>query len=58
MGLALKGDLNSLVHHWLTVMNGTGCGASESDRYKKIGYALWITPAKGLIVEGYVDYEK
>jgi len=58
MGLALKGDLNSLVHHWLTVMNGTGYGAAEGDRYKKIGYALWLTPAKGLIVEGYVDYEK
>jgi hypothetical protein len=58
MGLALKGDLNSNVHHWLTVMNGTGYGASEGDRFKKIGYALWLTPAKGLIVEGYADYEK
>ncbi len=58
MGIALKGDLNSLVHHWLTFMNGTGYGASEGDRYKKIGYALWLTPMRGLILEGYVDYEK
>jgi len=58
MGLGLKGDLNPLLHHWLTVMNGTGYGASEGDRFKKIGYALWLTPAKGLMIEGYVDYEK
>jgi hypothetical protein len=58
MGLALKGDLTGKVHHWLTVMNGTGYGAAEGDRYKKIGYALWFTPVKGLIVEGYADYEK
>jgi len=58
MGLALKGDLNKLFHHWLTFMNGTGYGASEGDRFKKIGYALWLTPVRGLIIEGYIDYEK
>jgi hypothetical protein len=58
-GIALKGDLNSkYLHHWLTLMNGTGYGAAEGDRYKKIGYALWVTPVKGLIIEGYADYEK
>lgn len=58
-GIGLKGDLNDkYLHHWLTVMNGTGYGASETDRYKKIGYALWLTPGKGLILEGYADYEK
>ncbi|MBN2201164.1 hypothetical protein JW777_04355 [bacterium] len=57
LGLALKGDLHPNVHHWLTVMNGTGYGAAEGDRYKKVGYALWLTPVKGLIVEGYADYE-
>ncbi len=57
LGLALKGDLHPKVHHWLTVMNGTGYGAAEGDRYKKVGYALWFTPVKGLILEGYADYE-
>ncbi len=59
MGIALKGDLNvKYLHHWLTVMNGTGYGAAEGDRFKKIGYALWVTPVDGLIIEGYADYEK
>ncbi|MFO7888814.1 MAG: hypothetical protein R6V04_00585 [bacterium] len=58
MGLALKGDLNKYVHHWLTVFNGTGYGSSEMDKYKKLGYSLWITPIKGMILEGYIDYEK
>ncbi len=57
MGVALKGDLSETVHHWLTIFNGTGYGSSEIDRFKKIGYAFWITPAKGLIMEGYADYE-
>jgi hypothetical protein len=39
-------------------MNGTGYGSAETDKYKKIGYTLWIIPIKGLIIEGYVDYEK
>jgi hypothetical protein len=57
-GLALKGDINEkYLHHWITLMNGTGYGAAEGDRYKKIGYALWVTPVKGLMLEGYVDYE-
>ena len=52
MGIALKGDLfGKVVHHWLTFFNGTGYGSSEVDRYKKIGYALWLTPVKGLIIE-------
>jgi hypothetical protein len=59
MGIALKGDLNAkYLHHWLTVMNGTGYGSDEVDRFKKIGYTLWLTPVQGLILEGYVDYEK
>ncbi len=58
MGLALKGDLGKFVHHWLTIQNGTGYGSSEVDKYKRIGYAFWLTPLKGLIVEGYADYEK
>jgi len=58
MGLALKGDLNQYVHHWLTVFNGTGYGSSEMDKYKKLGYSLWITPVNGMILEGYIDYEK
>jgi hypothetical protein len=58
MGIALKGDLTPTVHHWLTIMNGTGYGSAEVDKYKKIGYALWVTPMTGLIIEGYVDYEK
>lgn len=58
MGIALKGDLSTHLHHWLTVYNGTGYGSSEVDKYKKIGYSLWITPVEGLIVEGYIDYEK
>jgi hypothetical protein len=59
LGIGLKGDLDSrYLHHWLTVMNGTGYGAAEGDRYKKVGYALWLTPVRGLIVEGYADYEK
>ncbi len=58
MGVALKGDLlGGKVHHWLTVFNGTGCGSAEIDRFKKIGYALWLTPIKGLILEGYYDFE-
>ncbi|MBN1896000.1 hypothetical protein JW906_16055 [bacterium] len=57
MGIALKGDLSKTFHHWLTYMNGTGYGASEGDRFKKVGYALWATPVKGLIVEGYADLE-
>jgi hypothetical protein len=58
-GIAVKGDLDSkYLHHWLTLMNGTGYSVSEGDRYKKIGYALWITPINGLMIEGYVDYEK
>ncbi|MBN2414371.1 hypothetical protein JXO52_00940 [bacterium] len=58
MGIALKGDLGMYLHHWLTVFNGTGYGSSEVDKYKKIGYAFWVTPVEGLILEGYVDYEK
>ena len=58
MGIVLKGDLGRYVHHWITVFNGTGYGSSEVDKYKKIGYALWLTPFRGLIIEGYVDYEK
>ena len=58
MGIALKGDLSEKVHHWLMIMNGTGYGSAETDKYKKIGYAVWFTPVKGLILEGYVDYEK
>jgi hypothetical protein len=57
MGIALKGDLGNVLHHWLTFHNGPGYGSSEVDRYKKIGYALWITPVKGLMIEGYADYE-
>ena len=57
-GLALKGDISRIVHHWLTVFNGTGFGSSEVDRFKKIGYAFWLTPIRGLILEGYIDYEK
>ncbi len=58
MGIALKGDmLGGKVHHWLTVFNGTGYGSSEIDRSKKIGYAFWLTPMKGLILEGYYDFE-
>ncbi len=57
-GVALKGDLfGNKLHHWLTVMNGTGYGAAEGDRYKKVGYSLWLTPIPGLILEGYGDYE-
>ena len=59
MGIALKGDLfGDVAHHWLTVFNGTGYGSSEVDRYKKIGYAFWLTPVDGLMIEGYADYEK
>ncbi len=57
MGIGLKGDLGRSVHHWLTIMNGTGYGSSEVDRFKKVSYALWLTPIKGLILEGYADYE-
>jgi len=59
MGIALKGSLiNKKLHHWLTVFNGTGYGSAEVDKYKKIGYSLWVTPVEGLILEGYFDYEK
>jgi len=58
MGLALKGDLGTVLHHWFTLYNGTGYGSAEVDKYKKLGYALWLTPVEGLILEGYVDYEK
>jgi hypothetical protein len=58
MGIALKGDLTPTIHHWLTIMNGTGYGSAEVDKFKKVGYALWFTPLKGLIIEGYFDYEK
>lgn len=58
MGITLKGDIgDNLFHHWLAFFNGAGYKSSEIDRYKKIGYALWITPVKGLMIEGYVDYE-
>ncbi len=57
MGIGLKGDLTPRIHHWLTVLNGTGYNAAEVDKFKKVGYALWVTPVKGLIVEGYADYE-
>jgi len=58
MGIALKGDLGTVAHHWLTIHNGTGYGSSEVDKYKKIGYALWLTPVNGLLLEGYFEYEK
>jgi len=58
MGIGLKGDLSGKVHHWLTVMNGTGYGSSEVDHFKKVGYAFWVTPVEGLTIEGYADYEK
>ena len=58
MGIALKGDLSEKVHHWLTVMNGPGYGSSEVDRFKKVGYAFWITPIEGFMLEAYADYEK
>jgi hypothetical protein len=58
LGIGVKGDLSGKLHHWMTVMNGTGYGAAEGDRYKKLGYTLWVTPVKGLIIEGYADYEK
>ncbi|MBN2029073.1 hypothetical protein JW824_02415 [bacterium] len=58
MGMALKGDVGRTVHHWLTVYNGTGYQNAEQDKYKKIGYAVWFTPVDGLILEGYIDYEK
>jgi len=58
LGIALKGDLNESLHHWLTIFNGTGYGSAEVDQFKKIGYAFWITPAQGLILEAYADYEK
>ena len=59
MGVGLRGDLNvKTLHHWLTIMNGTGYGASEGDRFKKIGYAFWVTPVNNLILEGYCDFEK
>ncbi|MDZ7261679.1 MAG: hypothetical protein ONB05_06205 [candidate division KSB1 bacterium] len=58
MGVALKGDLfGNVMHHWLTLFNGTGYGSSEIDRFKKIGYAFWLTPVRGLIIEGYADFE-
>lgn len=57
MGIALKGDITDKLHHWVTFFNGPGYSSAEIDRYKKIGYALWITPVKGLILEGYADYE-
>ncbi len=57
MGFALKGDLSKKLHHWLMLMNGTGYGSSEVDRFKKIGYALWLTPMPGVILEAYGDYE-
>ncbi len=58
MGFAIRGDMfNNTVHHWLTIFNGPGCGSSEIDRFKKIGYALWLTPMRGLILEGYFDFE-
>jgi len=57
MGIALKGDLGNVAHHWLTIHHGTGYGSSEVDKYKKIGYAFWLTPVAGLILEGYFDYE-
>ncbi|MBN2013362.1 hypothetical protein JW960_28785 [candidate division KSB1 bacterium] len=59
MGVAVKGNLfGTVAHHWLTIQNGSGYGSSEVDKYKKIGYSFWLTPVKGLIVEGYADYEK
>lgn len=58
MGIALKGDIGRFVHHWLAVHNGTGYGSSEVDKYKKFGYAFWLTPVKGLMLEGYFDYER
>jgi hypothetical protein len=58
MGIALKGDFGKILHHWLTIFNGTGYGSAEVDKYKKIGYALWLTPVNGLMIEGYMDYEK
>jgi len=58
MGIAVKGDISGLLHHWLTIFNGPGYGSPETDPFKKFGYALWITPLRGLIIEGYMDYEK
>lgn len=58
MGFGIKGDFNKYLHHWLTVTNGTGYSSAELDPFKKVGYAFWITPADGLIIEGYADYEK
>ncbi len=59
MGIGIKGELvGNVLHHWVTVFNGTGYGSSEVDRYKKISYSLWVTPVKGLMLEAYADYEK
>ena len=58
MGIGLKGDISKYFHHWLTVTNGTGYSSAELDPFKKIGYALWVTPTEGLTLEGYADYEK
>ncbi|MBN1782889.1 hypothetical protein JW948_17270 [bacterium] len=58
MGIALKGDLSMNLHHWLTLMNGPGYGSAEVDKYKKVGYALWVTLPGGWIIEGYADYER
>lgn len=57
LGIALKGDLGKNLHHWLTIFNGTGYGSAEVDRFKKVGYAFWVTPVKGLILEAYGDFE-
>lgn len=58
MGIALTGDLSDVFHHWVTIMNGPGYGSSEVDNFKRVGYAFWMTPVKGLIMEAYADYEK
>jgi len=58
MGIALKGDLGNIAHHWFTLYNGTGYKNSEQDKFKKVSYSFWLTPVNGLILEGYFDYEK
>ena len=58
LGVAVKGTLGKNVHHWVMVSNGTGYGSPEVDKFKKVSYSLWVTPVKGLIIEGYADYEK
>jgi hypothetical protein len=57
-GVALRGKFDSKGNYGYGLMIGNGSGvAFERNKYKKFYGVLNAKPVKGLIIEGYADYE-